>query len=105
MFFVILISIKKYFSKLSHLKIRSSKILRSYSGKLLFVSPPQSNCSSFISLNGVFNHSATLGLIAEQNPGNTWAQFKTYLKAAARLCVNNTNEKWIEKLAAVDVFR
>lgn len=57
-----------------------------------------------IAINGGFNVSATLGPIAEQNPGNTWAQFKAYLKVAAGLCAKNTNEKWVGKLAGVDVF-
>lgn len=61
-----------------------------------------SHCKSAI--HGGFNVSATLGLIAEQNLGNTWAQFKAYLKATAGLCEKNTHEKWVGKLAGVDVF-
>lgn len=67
-----------------------------------YVNDLVTNCKSAI--NGGFNVSAILGLIAEQNPGNTWAQFKAYLKIAAGLCAKNTNEKWVGKLAGVDVF-
>lgn len=38
------------------------------------------------------------------NPGNYWAVFKVYLGLVAERCANVTNEKWLGKLGAVDVF-
>ena len=38
------------------------------------------------------------------SPGNYWAEFKDYLKAASDLCTENTNKKWEGKLAGLDAF-
>lgn len=38
------------------------------------------------------------------NPGNYWAVFRAYLDVVAERCANVTNEKWLGKLGAVDVF-
>jgi hypothetical protein len=34
-----------------------------------------------------------------------WAVFKNYLDTLAEECANRTNEKWLGRLAAADVFQ
>jgi glyoxylase-like metal-dependent hydrolase (beta-lactamase superfamily II) len=43
--------------------------------------------------------------VSAKNPGNGWAVFKVYLDALAEACANRTNEKWLGRLAAADVFQ
>ncbi|PON30076.1 hypothetical protein TGAM01_v201443 [Trichoderma gamsii] len=40
----------------------------------------------------------------QANPGNPWAGFKLYLDSVASYCNNATNEKWLGRLSAVDVY-
>lgn len=42
--------------------------------------------------------------IIAKNPGNSWAEFKVYLNIVAAYCANTTNEKWVGRLGAADVF-
>lgn len=44
------------------------------------------------------------GAVLATNPGNYWAVFRAYLDVVAERCANVTNEKWLGKLGAVDVF-
>jgi hypothetical protein len=66
------------------------------------------NCKRTIELsatdNPVVGAAALLGGVGKLNPGNTWAQFKTYLDVTAEYCANATNAKWTGKLGAADVF-
>jgi len=48
---------------------------------------------------------ALTGPVSTKNPGNGWAPFKVYLDVLAEACANKTNEKWLGKLAAADVFQ
>lgn len=48
---------------------------------------------------------AILGQVNLKNPGNPWARFKVYLDTLAEACANRTNEKWLGKLGAMDVFQ
>ena len=59
-------------------------------------------CSDAI--NGGFNLTEALGPTEMASPGNYWAEFKHYLKAAADVCTENTNKKWQGKLAGLDAF-
>lgn len=43
--------------------------------------------------------------VATLNPGNPWAEFKVYINELAAFCANRTNEKWLGKLAAADVYQ
>ena len=45
------------------------------------------------------------GPVRAKNPGNGWAPFKVYLDVLAEFCANRTNEKWLGRLAAADVFQ
>jgi glyoxylase-like metal-dependent hydrolase (beta-lactamase superfamily II) len=67
------------------------------------------NCEYAINLgqtnDALYGVAALLGPTAAKNPGNTWAPFKVYLDTLATLCANMTNEKWLGKLAAADVFQ
>ncbi|CZR56392.1 uncharacterized protein PAC_06280 [Phialocephala subalpina] len=47
---------------------------------------------------------ALLGPVSEKNPHNMWANFKVYLDTLAQFCANKTNEKWLSRLGAADVF-
>lgn len=38
------------------------------------------------------------------NPGNSWAEFRTYLDVVNNYCANVTGEVWDGVLAGVDVF-
>ena len=59
-------------------------------------------CSDAI--NGGFNMTQSLGPVEMASPGNYWATFKDYLKAASDLCTANTNKKWEGRLAGLDAF-
>lgn len=67
-----------------------------------YVTDLYNNCAAAI--NGGINASQVLGPVSSMNPGNPWAQFKVYLKAAADQCAEKTNEKWLGRLAGVDIF-
>ena len=60
------------------------------------------NCAAPIT--GGLNTTQVLGPVSKANPGNPWAQFKIYLKAAADQCAERTNRKWAGRLAGVDIF-
>ena len=60
------------------------------------------NCAAAI--NGGFNVMEALKATLVKNPGNQWAEFKAYLRAAADFCAKETNTKWVGKLAGVDIF-
>lgn len=45
-----------------------------------------------------------VGPTIQKNPGNSWATFKTYLDHTSNECADKTNEKWLGKLGAADVF-
>lgn len=67
-----------------------------------YVNDLLTNCASAI--NGGFNVSEAVSETVAANPGNQWATFKAYLRAAADLCAETTNRKWTGKLAGSDVF-
>ena len=74
-----------------------------------YVSDLLRNCNETIqqtanTTNPVLGPAALLGPVTENNPGNTWAQFRTYLDVAAEACANKTNEKWTGRLGGADVF-
>lgn len=54
--------------------------------------------------DSVLGFEAIVGPVAEKNPNNTWAPFKAYLDTLSTYCANVTNEKWVGRLAAADVF-
>ncbi|KAJ7203268.1 beta-lactamase-like protein [Mycena pura] len=60
--------------------------------------------SCVASINGGFDVAAAIGPTVAANPGNSWAEFKAYLRAAAQTCADNTTSRWIGVLGAVDVF-
>jgi glyoxylase-like metal-dependent hydrolase (beta-lactamase superfamily II) len=45
-----------------------------------------------------------LNVALQANPGNPWAGFKLYLDSVASYCNNETNQKWLGQLSAVDVY-
>ncbi|KAJ6497933.1 beta-lactamase-like protein [Mycena vulgaris] len=55
-------------------------------------------------INGGFNVSAAIGPTVAANPGNAWAEFKAYYRAAAQTCADNTTSRWLGVLGAADVF-
>lgn len=67
------------------------------------------NCQAAINLSAtddpVFGAAAINDPVSEKNPGNMWAVFKNYLDTLAEECANRTNEKWLGRLAAADVFQ
>lgn len=67
------------------------------------------NCETAINLsatnNTVYGIGSIVGAVAAKNPGNTWAVYKMYLDTLAELCANVTNEKWLGRLAAADVYQ
>ncbi|KAE9380157.1 Metallo-hydrolase/oxidoreductase [Stipitochalara longipes BDJ] len=67
------------------------------------------NCKAAINLsatsNPVYNIGDIVGPVVAKNPGNTWAVYKTYLDTLTELCANTTNEKWLGRLAAADVYQ
>ena len=67
------------------------------------------NCLDVIALGGtndpLFGAAALLGPVSAKNPDNKWAGFKNYLDVTAERCANLTNEKWLGRLAAADVFQ
>lgn len=67
-----------------------------------YVNDLLTNCAAAI--NGGFNASEAVGPTVAANPGNAWAGFKAYLRAAADLCAETTNRKWTGKLAGLDIF-
>jgi len=42
--------------------------------------------------------------VYKANPGNLWAAFKIMLDDTAEYCLNVTNQKWLGKLGAADVY-
>jgi hypothetical protein len=48
--------------------------------------------------------SAAIGPTVAANPGNAWAEFKAYFRAAAQTCADNTTSRWLGVLGAADVF-
>lgn len=48
---------------------------------------------------------AIFGPVQLKNPGNPWATFKVFLDTLAEVCANLTNEKWLGRLGAADVFQ
>lgn len=67
-----------------------------------YVNDLLTNCAATI--NGGFNASEATSPTVAANPGNQWATFKAYLRAAADSCAEKTNREWTGKLAGVDVF-
>lgn len=67
------------------------------------------NCIDVIALGAtsdpVFGAAELLGPVSAKNPHNNWAGFKNYLDVTAERCANVTNEKWLGRLAAADVFQ
>ncbi|KAI9675277.1 MAG: hypothetical protein M1817_001179 [Caeruleum heppii] len=67
------------------------------------------NCADTIRLSATndttVGAAAVLGPVLAQNPGNQWAAFRSYLEVTAEFCANKTNEKWLTRLAAADVFQ
>ncbi|KUJ17690.1 uncharacterized protein LY89DRAFT_684661 [Mollisia scopiformis] len=54
--------------------------------------------------NSMIGAAALLGPVSTKNPGNKWAAFKVYLDVLGQYCANITNEKWLGRLGAADVF-
>ncbi|KAM0482535.1 hypothetical protein ACHAPX_003054 [Trichoderma viride] len=76
-----------------------------------YINDLKNNCNNALALSkqpaNVTNpisqqHLVTAALQA--NPGNPWAGFKLYLDSVASYCNNATNEKWLDRLSAVDVY-
>ncbi|KAJ7051859.1 beta-lactamase-like protein [Mycena amicta] len=67
-----------------------------------YIQDLHASCASAI--NGGFDVSTALGPTIAANPGNAWAEFKAYFRVAAQLCADNSTERWLGVLAAVDVF-
>ena len=67
------------------------------------------NCKTAINLsatsNSTYNIGDIVGPVAEKNPNNTWAVYKMYLDTLTELCANTTNQKWLGRLAAADVYQ
>ncbi|KAL9631926.1 MAG: hypothetical protein Q9164_005628 [Protoblastenia rupestris] len=67
------------------------------------------NCADTIRLTGtndpVLGGANILGPVLTKNPGNQWAAFEAYLEITGGVCANKTNEKWMQRLAASDVFQ
>ena len=67
------------------------------------------NCEKAINLTATNDPNvgtqAILGPITAKNPGNAWAEFEYYLDVASQYCANLTNDKWLHRLAATDVFQ
>jgi hypothetical protein len=67
------------------------------------------NCEAAIQLSAT-NHPLVgagnlLPPVAALNPGNPWSLFKVYVNQLSAFCANRTNEKWLGKLAAADVYQ
>ncbi|KAF7359837.1 Metallo-hydrolase/oxidoreductase [Mycena venus] len=67
-----------------------------------YIEDMHDSCAAAI--NGGFDVSAAIGPTIAANPGNTWAEFKAYLRVAAQTCADNTTSRWLGVLGAVDVF-
>ncbi|CZT43163.1 uncharacterized protein RSE6_03157 [Rhynchosporium secalis] len=67
------------------------------------------NCENAINISATgdldIGAAALFGPVKAKNPGNGWAPFKVYLDVMADYCANTTNEKWLGRLAAADVFQ
>lgn len=66
------------------------------------------NCKKTIELsatdNPVVGAAGLQASVLKLNPDNTWAAFKVFLDSTAEYCANVTNQKWLGKLGAADVF-
>jgi len=73
-----------------------------------YVNDMFTNCATAINLsattNATYNIGDIVGPVVEKNPGNTWAMYKVYMDTLTELCANTTNEKWLGRLAAADVY-
>jgi hypothetical protein len=76
-----------------------------------YVHDLKQNCASAIVKSGQppdasnpVSAGALIGPVAAANPGSPWAIFKVYVDALADYCANVTNEKWLGKIGAADVY-
>ncbi|KAJ7062462.1 beta-lactamase-like protein [Mycena amicta] len=67
-----------------------------------YIEDLHASCASAI--NGGFDVSTAIGPTVAANPGNAWAEFKAYFRAAAQTCADNSTSRWLGVLGGVDVF-
>ncbi|OIW29934.1 Metallo-hydrolase/oxidoreductase [Coniochaeta ligniaria NRRL 30616] len=76
-----------------------------------YVNDLLNNCNAAVALSeqpaNATNPISQQYLVSEAlqaNPGNVWAAFKLYFDSMASYCNNVTNQKWLGRLSAVDVY-
>ncbi|KAL7932073.1 beta-lactamase-like protein [Trichoderma chlorosporum] len=76
-----------------------------------YINDLKTNCNDALNLSkqpssatNPISEQSLVGAALQANPGNIWAGFKFYLNSVASYCNNVTNEKWLGRLPAVDVY-
>jgi hypothetical protein len=76
-----------------------------------YINDLKSNCNNAIALSlqpanatNPISQQYLVNAALQANPGNPWAAFKLYFDSVASYCNNVTNQKWLGRLSAVDVY-
>lgn len=76
-----------------------------------YINDLKNNCNNAVALSrqpanatNPISQQYLVNAALQANPGNPWAGFKLYFDSVASYCNNATNQKWLGRLSAVDVY-